>query len=114
MTNREAVKTLILGMYKDKEGYIRVDRNIADDFLYAIGMAISVLMKQEEENRKPVWHDAKADPPKTHGIYYGKKNGNNSMWLCHFSNGNWVNESYQDQTMDIDMWAEYTDFKSVD
>lgn len=53
MTNKEAVKTLLLGMRRsaDKESII-IDGIIADDFLYAIGMAVSVLMKQEEVEGK--------------------------------------------------------------
>ena len=33
--------------------------------------------------KKPtIWHDAKTDPPKSPGLYYGKKDDTNSMWLC--------------------------------
>lgn len=53
MTNREAVKTLLTGMFRDTmSNRINIDSHMEDDFLYAIGMAISVLMKQEEEKGK--------------------------------------------------------------
>lgn len=88
MTNKEAVKTLLLGMRRNFDGYIQIEKSTEDDFLYAIGMSVSVLMKQEEEHGKHCkcsgeekykheeWHDAKIDPPEYAGLYQAKLYGN--------------------------------------
>lgn len=60
---------------------------------------------------KPViWHDAKADPPKSPWVYYGKKDKTNSMWLCYYMDGKWTLDAYTNQEIDIVFWAEYTAF----
>lgn len=61
MKNKEAVKTLLLGMRRNFDGYIQIEKNTEDDFLYAIGMAVNVLMKQEEEGRRPCKCDRKEE-----------------------------------------------------
>lgn len=61
-----------------------------------------------------IWHDAKADHPKTPGIYYGAKDDTNSMWLCKYRDGKWVLYAYPETEMKIIRWAEYTAFRSVD
>lgn len=115
MTNKEAVKILLTGMYRDVDKHIAIDSAIENDFLCAIGMAVSVLMKQEEESRKTVWHDAKTEPPKTPGVYYGRKDDTNSMYLCSYRDGKWTLKGvFTDYFIDIIYWAEYADFKLVD
>lgn len=60
---------------------------------------------------KPViWHDAKTDPPKSPGLYYGKKDDTNSMWACNYKGGEWTLDSCPEQKMGIVQWAEYTAF----
>lgn len=57
-----------------------------------------------------LWHDAKTDPPKTAGLYYGKKDDTNSMYACRYRDGIWVLDMYPQQRMDIVQWADYTAF----
>lgn len=58
-----------------------------------------------------IWHDAKTDPPKSPGLYYGKKDDTNSMWLCNYRDGKWtLSDSFTAQEMDVILWAEYTTF----
>lgn len=53
--------------------------------LPALEMALDALRNQiEAEN---LWHDAKMNPPKIPGLYYGKKDDTNSMWLCKYRDG---------------------------
>lgn len=54
-----------------------------------------------------VWHDAKTDPPKFPGLYYGKKGATNSAWPCNYRDGEWTLDQYPKQKMDIVWWAEY-------
>lgn len=62
---------------------------------------------------EPMWHDAKKDPPKRTGIYYGKKDNTNSMWLCNYMDGKWtLSDVIPPQEIDIIQWAEYTAFSS--
>lgn len=58
----------------------------------------------------PVWHDAKEDPPKTPGLYCGKKDKTNSMWPVNYRDGVWTLDCYPDHKMDILQWAEYAAF----
>lgn len=60
----------------------------------------------------PIWHDAKTDPPKTPGLYYGKKDDTNSMWLCNYRDGKWEMDGGYSTEIDIVRWAEYTAFTS--
>lgn len=74
----------------------------------ALEMAIEALKRVEWEDT--LWHDAKKDPPKTPGIYYGKKDDTNSMYSVNYRNGVWTLDCYPDQKMDILQWAEYAAF----
>lgn len=58
-----------------------------------------------------LWHDAKTDPPKTPGLYYGKKNDTNSMYPCLYRDGIWVLDAYPQTKMDIVKWTDYTAFE---
>ena len=69
---------------------------------------LSALRHQEWEEQ--LWHDAKSDPPKTPGLYYGKKDATNSMYACQYRDGVWVLDMYPQQMMDIVQWADYTAF----
>ena len=53
------------------------------------------------------WHDAKTDPPKTPGTYFGKKIGSNHIWSCDYRNGVWtiVYSGDPPQTIEIAQWA---------
>lgn len=63
------------------------------------------------EIEKPViWHNAKTEPPKSPGLYYGKKDDTNSMWACNYMDGEWTLNALPTQKMDIVQWAEYTAF----
>lgn len=59
----------------------------------------------------PVWHDAKTDPPKSPGLYYGKQNDTNSMYAVNYRDGVWTLDCYPDHKMDILQWAEYAAFR---
>lgn len=74
----------------------------------AFQMAISALRHQMWEEQ--LWHDAKTDPPKAPGLYYGKKDDTNSMYACRYRDGIWVLDMYPQQRMDIVQWADYTAF----
>lgn len=63
-------------------------------------------------NVEPIWHNARIDPPKVSGIYYGKKDDTNRMWLCDYQNGKWALHFYPEAEMPIIVWAEYTAFTS--
>ena len=74
----------------------------------AIRVALKALRHQIWEEQ--LWHDAKTDPPKTPGLYYGKKDDTNSMYACQYRDGVWVLDMYPQQKMDIVQWADYTAF----
>lgn len=78
----------------------------------ALDLALSALRHQEWEEQ--LWHDAKSDPPKTPGLYYGKKDTTNSMYACQYRDGVWVLDMYPQQKMDIMQWADYTAFVRED
>lgn len=52
-------------------------------FMEALGMALTALRHQIWEDQ--LWHNAKTDPPKTPGLYYGKKDDTNSMYACQYT-----------------------------
>ena len=74
----------------------------------ALDLALSALRHQIWEDQ--LWHDAKTDPPKTPGLYYGKKDDTNSMYACQYRDGVWVLDMYPQQKMEIVQWADYTAF----
>lgn len=74
----------------------------------AVRLALSALRHQIWEEQ--LWHDAKTDPPKTPGLYYGKKDDTNSMYPCLYRDGIWVLSAYPQTKMDIVQWADYTAF----
>ena len=84
------------------------DREDGLSYWDAIDLALSALRHQEWEEQ--LWHDAKSDPPKTPGLYYGKKDATNSMYACQYRDGVWVLDMYPQQKMDIVQWANYTAF----
>lgn len=79
--------------------------------LPVLEMALDALRDQVEAEN--LWHDVKTNPPKSPGLYYGKRNDSNSMWPCNYRDGIWTLDSYPEQRMDIIQWAEYTTFSSV-
>ena len=85
------------------DGVKNAERRIA-----ALDMALTALRHQIWEDQ--LWHDAKTDPPKTPGLYYGKKDDTNSMYACQYRDGVWVLDMYPQQKMDIVQWADYTAF----
>ena len=99
MAREEAID--FLSWYIDNECYTEKCQE-------AHRMAISALRHQEWEEQ--LWHDAKSDPPKTPGLYYGKKDATNSMYACQYRDGVWVLDMYPQQKMDIVQWADYTAF----
>ena len=70
---------------------------------------IEALLHQIWEEK--LWHDAKTDPPKTPGLYYGKKGDTNSMYPCLYRDGIWVLDAYPQTKMDIVKWTDYTAFE---
>ncbi len=105
MTLEEAIKALRL------ERGIEINGNAVrvSEFLQGLDVAISALRHQIWEEK--LWHDAKTDPPKTPGLYYGKKDDTNSMYACRYRDGVWVLDMYPQQRMDIVKWADYTAFE---
>ena len=75
-------------------------------------IALTALRHQIWEDK--LWHDAKTDPPKTPGLYYGKKDDTNSMYPCLYRDGIWVLDAYPQTKMDIVKWADYTAFVKED
>lgn len=73
---------------------------------------LSALRHQIWEDQ--LWHDAKTDPPKTPGLYYGKKDDTNSMYACRYRDGVWMLDTYPQQRMDVVQWADYTAFVRED
>lgn len=104
MTREEAIKALRL------ERGIEINGNAVQvsEFLQGLDVAISALRHQIWEEK--LWHDAKTDPPKTPGLYYGKKDDTNSMYPCLYRDGIWVLSVYPQQKMNIVQWADYTAF----
>ncbi len=78
--------------------------------LPALEMALDALRDQVEAEN--LWNDAITNPPKSPGLYYGKKDDTNSMWLCRYRDGVWTIDSYPEHRMGIIQWAEYTAFTS--
>ena len=74
----------------------------------ALEMAIAALRRVEWEDT--LWHDARTDPPRTPGLYYGKKDDTNGMYAVNYRDGVWTLDSYPDHKMDILQWAEYAAF----
>ena len=106
MTREEALKLLENEIYKWSMDWD--EREDGLDYTEAIEIAIAALRHQIWEDQ--LWHDAKTDPPKTPGLYYGKKDDTNSMYACQYRDGVWVLDMYPQQKMDIVQWANYTAF----
>lgn len=106
MTREEALKLLENEIYKWSMDWD--EREDGLDYTEAIEIAIAALRHQIWEDQ--LWHDAKTDPPKTPGLYYGKKDDTNSMYPCLYRDGIWVLSMYPQTKMDIVQWADYTAF----
>ena len=110
MTREEALKLLENEIYKWSMDWD--EREDGLDYTEAIEIAIAALRHQIWEDQ--LWHDAKTDPPKTPGLYYGKKDDTNSMYPCLYWDGIWALDAYPQTTMDIVKWADYTAFVKED
>ena len=110
MTREEAIKLLEYQIYKWSMEWD--EREDGLDYTEVIEIAIDALRHQIWEDQ--LWHDAKTDPPKTPGLYYGKKDDTNSMYACQHRDGVWVLDTYPQQKMDIVQWADYTAFVRED
>lgn len=110
MTLDEALKLLEYPICK--WSMERDERDDGLDYTEAIEIAIAALRHQIWEEK--LWHDAKIDPPKTPGMYYGKKDDTNSMYPCLYRDGIWVLDAYPQTKMDIVKWADYTAFARED
>ena len=106
MTQEQALKLLEHPIYKWSMDWD--EREDGLDYAEAIEIAIAALRHQIREEQ--LWHDAKTDPPKTPGLYYGKKDDTNSMYACQYRDGVWVLDMYPQQKMEIVQWADYTAF----
>lgn len=71
-------------------------------------LAVAALREQEE--RESVWHNAKDSPPKKPGLYYGKKDDTDSMFLCQYRDGVWTMDAYPETRMHVIKWAYYNAF----
>lgn len=108
MTKKEAItnlEKLVALFYTESEQSKMVDYS---KIIETLEFAAAALRHQIWEEK--LWHDAKTDPPKTPGLYYGKKDDNNSMYPCRYRDGIWVLDAYPQTKMDIVKWADYTAF----
>ena len=110
MTLDEALKLLEYPICKWSMEWDERDDGL--DYTEAIEIAIAALRYQMWEEQ--LWHDAKTDPPKTPGLYYGKKDDTNSMYPCLYRDGIWVLDAYPQTKTDIVKWADYTAFVKED
>lgn len=101
MTKEEAIKFLVETSFCGK---LVGDKNLVD----VCDLAISAIRDQEE--RESVWHDAKDNPPKKPGLYYGKKDDTDSMYLCQYRDGAWTLDAYPETRMHVIKWAYYNAF----
>lgn len=111
MTRKEAIEELerLLSHWDDLEKGKRRFRWYSKA---ALDVALSALRHQIWEDQ--LWHDAKTDPPKTPGLYYGKKDDTNSMYPCQYRDGIWKLDMYPNCKIDIVQWADYTAFVDRD
>lgn len=111
MTRKEAIEELerLLSHWDDLEKGKRRFRWYSKA---ALDVALSALRHQIWEDQ--LWHDAKTDPPKTPGLYYGKKDDTNSMYPCQYRDGIWKLDMYPNCKIDIVQWADYTAFVDKD
>ena len=112
MTRDEAIKHLLHDWHINLGCDFAIKPGRLDGFLDALDIALSALRHQIWEEK--LWHDAKTDPPKTPGLYYGKKDDTNSMYPCLYRDGIWVLDAYPQTKMDIVKWADYTAFVKGD
>ena len=114
MTRKEAIKQIEkLNSYCE----YMADSDESGAYLFdldgqALDLALSALRHQIWEEK--LWRDAKTDPPKTPGLYYGKKDDTNSTYPCLYRDGIWVLDAYPQTKMDIVKWADYTAFVKED
>ena len=108
MTNEEAIK-FINGF---KKCFERMESNGVlgkwGEYYAACDIAISALRRVDWEDT--IWHDAETDPPRTPGLYYGKKDDTNSMYAVNYRDGVWTLDAYPDHKMQIIQWANYGAF----
>lgn len=71
---------------------------------------LAVAALREQEQRENVWHDAKDNPPQKPGLYYGKKDDTDSMYLCQYRDGVWTMDAYPETRMRVIKWAYYNAF----
>lgn len=106
MAREEAIKLLENKIYKWSMDWD--EREDGLDYAEAIEIAIAALRHRVWEEQ--LWHDAETDPPKTPGLYYGKKDNTNAIYACRYLDGVWVLDMYPQQQMDIIQWADYAAF----
>lgn len=106
MTPEEAIK--VLEDYLGPDDEYRYESREVQEMCEAVEVALTSLRHQIWEDQ--LWHDAKTDPPKTPGLYYGKTDDTNSMYACQYRDGVWVLDMYPQQMMEIVQWADYTAF----
>ena len=112
VTREEAItnlEKLVALFYTESEQSKMVDYS---KIIETLEVAAAALRHQIWEEK--LWHDAKTDPPKTPGLYYGKKDDTNSMYPCLYRDGIWVLDAYPQTKMDIVKWADYTAFVKED
>ena len=71
---------------------------------------LAVAALREQEQRENVWHDAKDNHPQKPGLYYGKKDDTDSMYLCQYRDGVWTMDAYPETRMRVIKWAYYNAF----
>jgi hypothetical protein len=113
MTREEAIKYAESKKAMLEAFIFRDDCAYGDYAMYStelsfVNAVLTALRHQMWEEQ--LWHDAKTDPPKTPGLYYGKTDDTNSMYACQYRDGVWVLDMYPQQKMEIVQWADYTAF----
>lgn len=114
MTREEAIKyaEAMKAKVQEKIEFFRLGHTHAPEVYYSdlafLSTAISALREQEE--RESVWHDAQDTPPQKPGLYYGKMDDTDSMYLCQYRDGVWTLDAYPETRMHVIKWAYYNAF----
>lgn len=113
MTREEAITYGERKKARIQEKLCRDESSYGDHSIYYSEMeftsaALSALREQEE--LESVWHNAKDSPPKNPGLYYGKKDDTDSMYLCQYRDGVWTLDAYPETRMHVIKWAYHNAF----
>ena len=113
MTREEAIRILDPELVASEFAKHDEEHGIRDEVhIKAIydACVLAVAALREQEQRENVWHDAKDNPPQKPGLYYGKKDDTDSMYLFQYRDGVWTMDAYPETRMRVIKWAYYNAF----